>query len=562
LLQSSGALVPTGYGSYSPSSGSLSLSSVLHVGDINLTHLFRSASYGEMYRSSPAVWTVVDKLADLTARLPLKVYSREVDGRPEAREHPYARLLRQPSQCCDRNEFWRRVSVHFDLFGEAILAKVRAERDEPTELVIVHPATVDVSVRSSGVTYQIAIGRERIELPESEVVHFKRVDPDNPYRGLSPLEPLRRTLDNTEAARAAQASFWARGARPGVALMHPSKISVQAAQRLKTQFDSIAAGAGKTGTTVVLEEGMEPKVMSLSAEEAQYIQTRKYDDREVFAAYHMPPTAVGDLEYATFANVTENLRSVYRDTIAPRLQTFESVLEFSLRPDFGEGVYAEWLMDEVLRGDFEQRAEAYQKAINAGWTTPAEVRDRENLPFVEGSDRLYINSTMIPLATDAADEKALAQFAGDAGLAAQRLGLAVSYGVLSADEARECLPGLDGPAPPPPVAPTADATRTELMASWNRVVERIGAATERRTDKGHSLTNFASRGRAITRDTLARAMYRAGADEEMVSEVAARAWEALEGDLIQGRPVQELMEDWNAQADGWADDVLSELESP
>jgi hypothetical protein len=64
-------------------------------------------------------------------------------------------------------------------------------------------------------------------------------------------------------------------------------------------------------------------------------------------------------------------------------------------------VYAEFLLDGVLRGDFEQRADAYQKAINSGWTTPAEVRKLENLPFIEGSDRLYINSTMVPLEVQA-----------------------------------------------------------------------------------------------------------------------------------------------------------------
>jgi hypothetical protein len=78
-----------------------------------------------------------------------------------------------------------------------------------------------------------------------------------------------------------------------------------------------------------------------------------------------------------------------------------SVRPGASEPDFGDNVYAEFLLDGVLRGDFEQRADAYQKAINSGWTTPAEVRKLENLPFIEGSDRLYINSTMVPLEVQA-----------------------------------------------------------------------------------------------------------------------------------------------------------------
>jgi hypothetical protein len=126
----------------------------------------------------------------------------------------------------------------------------------------------------------------------------------------------------------------------------------------------------------------------------------------VVAGFDMPPPAVHILDHATYSNITEQMRSVYRDTMAPVTVFLESELEAQLRgsvrrgasePDFGDDVYAEFLLDGVLRGDFEQRAAAYQQAINSGWTTPAEVRKLENLPFIEGSDRLYINSTMVPL---------------------------------------------------------------------------------------------------------------------------------------------------------------------
>jgi hypothetical protein len=112
------------------------------------------------------------------------------------------------------------------------------------------------------------------------------------------------------------------------------------------------------------------------------------------------------LDRATFSNITEQMRSMYRDTMAPKLKLIESTLETELRdgrfgrdgePDFGGNVYAEFLMDEVLRGDFEQRSAAKATAIQTGQMTPAEAREMENLPFIEGSDRLYINSAVVPL---------------------------------------------------------------------------------------------------------------------------------------------------------------------
>jgi phage portal protein BeeE len=205
-------------------------------------------------------------------------------------------------------------------------------------------------------------------------------------RGLSRLEPLRATLLNEDAARRATTSFWNRGARPGTALTHPGQLSAPAQARLKAQYDSIAAGADNTGATVVLEEGMQPAKLSLTAEEAQYIETRKLNREEVCAAYDVPPPVVHILDRATFSNITEQMRSMYRDTMAPRLGLYESVLDTQLRPDFDPqgGLYAEFLMDEVLRGDFEQRAAAYEIMTRIGGMTPAEVR-KDGEPAAPGA---------------------------------------------------------------------------------------------------------------------------------------------------------------------------------
>jgi hypothetical protein len=112
------------------------------------------------------------------------------------------------------------------------------------------------------------------------------------------------------------------------------------------------------------------------------------------------------LDRATFSNITEQMRSMYRDTMAPRLRFIESTLEMELRdgrmgeqvePDFSEGVYAEFLMDEVLRGDFEVRVPAIAQAIQTGQLTPNEGRRIENRPPVEGGDVLLVNGALLPV---------------------------------------------------------------------------------------------------------------------------------------------------------------------
>lgn len=367
----------------------------------------RWASYSALYRAQHWVRTCVDKRAALLARLPLKVYEHDDLNRPEVAQSAYAQLLAKPNGRQSHFAFWRAMLSTFDIYGEAFALKLRDNGGRPIELAPLHPTAMRPHEKAGRIMWDFENERVHIaDIPDEDLFHLYTYNPDSSHRGLSKLESLRATLENEDAALRSQSSFWRRGARPGVALTHPGKLSPAAADKLKMRWEQVAAGADNTGSTVVLEEGMKPELMQISAVEAQYIEARKLNREEVVAGFDMPPPAVHILDHATYSNITEQMRSVYRDTMAPITEFIESELEAQLRgatyrgrstPDFDDAVYAEFLLDGVLRGDFEQRADAYQKAINSGWTTPAEVRKLENLPFIEGSDRLFINSTMIPL---------------------------------------------------------------------------------------------------------------------------------------------------------------------
>jgi hypothetical protein len=151
---------------------------------------------------------------------------------------------------------------------------------------------------------------------------------------------------------------------------------------------------------------MDVTLMPLNVDELQYVESRKLNREEVCAVYDVPPPVVHILDRATFSNITEQMRSMYRDTMAPKLRFIESTLEMELRDgrmgedreqDFSEGVFAEFLMDEVLRGDFEVRVPAIAQAIQTGQLTPNEGRRIENRPPVEGGDVLLVNGALLPL---------------------------------------------------------------------------------------------------------------------------------------------------------------------
>jgi HK97 family phage portal protein len=364
------------------------------------THGWPSA-YAGIYSRQLWVYVVVSKLAKGTARLPLPVYERDELNRPRRDDHPMAKLLQQPNPGLSGFDLFLWTSSIQDIYGEAFWFKQR-RNGNVVGLYPLHPSSMTYDKGA----WWFDNGSTKIDnIADTDLVHFRSFHPESNTRGLSPLEPLRATLENEWHARNATSSFWLNGARPGTALVHPGNLSQQAAQRLKAQYDAAASGSGATGSTVVLEEGMKPETLTLTAEEAQYIETRKLNREEVCAAYDVPPPVVHILDHATFSNITEQMRSMYRDTMAPRLRGIEATIEQDLRrvewPS--DNVYAEFLMDEVLRGDFETRQDALNKASHM---TIAEKRKVENLPFIDGTDRIFLNTATLPL--DAIDAQAAA----------------------------------------------------------------------------------------------------------------------------------------------------------
>jgi len=352
------------------------------------------SAYGAIYRQHLWVAAVVNKRANAVARLPLPVYRRDELNRPRADDHPLAVLLSNPNPALSGFDLWVWTQATRDIFGEAFWLKKR-RGGAVVALYPLHPASMEWVEKDAH--WKFDNGSLKLDrVADSDLVHFRSFNPDSMTRGMSPLEPLRSTLENEWHARNATSSFWQRGARPGTALVHPKTLSADAQTRLKAQYDAIAAGSGNTGATVVLEEGLKPEKMTLTAEEAQYVETRKLNREEVCGAYDVPPPVVHILDHATFSNITEQMRSMYRDTMAPVLKGLEATIDLDLRqaewPQ--DEVYAEFLMDEVLRGDFEARATAYRAA---DYMTMAEKRKSENLPFIEGTDRIFLNTATLPL---------------------------------------------------------------------------------------------------------------------------------------------------------------------
>lgn len=371
---------------------------------------FAQTSYAAIYERDLWVNVLVDKIANAAARLPLHTYEQVPDGRVDAGDSPYGRLLANPSTVLDPYLWKLWIFSTIGVYGEAFLGKVRDRGGRPVELVPLHPTRVRDEVDSDTGRVRWSVGgnvtAKRDPIARRDLVHFRGYSPSSTRRGLSKLEPLRATLENEYGARQANAAMWRNGGRPSVVLEHPAELSDPALSRLRTQWNETHAGVQNWAKAVILEEGMKANILPLNVEELQYVDGRRLNREEACAAYDVPPPVVHILDRATFSNITAQMRSMYRDTMAPKLGLVESTLEYEVRdgrmgedvgPDFGGEFRAKFLMDEVLRGDFEQRMTAYQQA---DFMTIAEKREKENLPHIDGTDRIFINAASLPLGTD------------------------------------------------------------------------------------------------------------------------------------------------------------------
>lgn len=366
------------------------------------------ATYAQLYRSQPWVSTLVNKIASSATRIPLGVIDKQDQlGADDASNTPYGKLITSPSLTIDPFTFYRWGYATHEIYGEAFFLKMRVDglggSGKVTHLVPMHPTRTIVHRNLMGdIEYVFSLGVASagiLTVPATDVIPWLSYNPDTQLRGFSRLEALRSTLINEDSARRAQASFWDKGARPSVFLKSKT-LSAEGQAKLQKQFSNLNSGPDAAGRVAILEDGMEAQVVQLNMEEMQYIEGRKLNREEVCATFDIPPAAVHILDHATFSNITENLRSVYRDSMMPRLIGFESILDFHLRPDFAdsENLFANYDLSDVLRGDFEQQAESVAKLVNAAVYTPAEGRDVFKLPDKgEISHRLFGNAALVEL---------------------------------------------------------------------------------------------------------------------------------------------------------------------
>lgn len=337
--------------------------------------------------SISAVYACVSAISETVGSLPLEVYRRTDDGREKAKQHPLYRLLHDtPNDWQTALEFREQLQRHVLLRGNAYAEVKRNNAGRVEALLPIHPDRVVILKSDSGrLVYEVADdnGQQR-RLLADEVLHL-RYHTDDGIVGRSPISVARDSIALALAERTHGAKMFEQGTKLSGVIETPAGTTKEQARQICDSWAAGQAGVSNHGKTGVLPQGATFRTVSMTLEDAEWIEARRLSVEETARLFRVPPTLIGDLREANYSNAVELGRYFVTHTLRRHLVMWEQAINRTLINDPRQ-FYAEHSVEGLLRGDSKTRAEFYQRGIEDGWLQRSEVRQLENLPKIEGID--------------------------------------------------------------------------------------------------------------------------------------------------------------------------------
>jgi len=335
-----------------------------------------------------AVWRGVSLLSRDVSKLPCITYRRQGMGKERDTGHPAYRLLkRRPNDVMTPQQFLMAMMIPAVLRGNSFALIVRRNDGTPDQVVPVNNDRVQVETMDGQLVYWfIPEGtNERQAVASANLIHIK--GPGDGLEGMSMIAHAANTVGLGIGSLNYSARFFRNSSRPAAILEHPGKMTPEAAKRLRESFESVHRGTDNAHKTAILEEGMKLTPWALNAEEAQLLETRKFQLIDVANFLNLPPHKVGSDARTAYASLEEENQSYLDEGLDPWLVTMEQEFERKLlspRQQEQDTHVIEFLRQALVRANLKSRGEFYSMMLNSGIMSPDEIRGRENLNPQDG----------------------------------------------------------------------------------------------------------------------------------------------------------------------------------
>ena len=356
-----------------------------------------------------AVYSCVRILSEAVASLPLNVYRyTDSGGKEKAIDHTLYRLLHdEPNPEMSSFIFRETLMTHLLLWGNAYAQIIRNGKGEVVALYPLMPDRMSVDRDKNGRLYYKytksnddapTMENGSVYLDPSDVLHVPGLGFDG-LVGYSPIAMAKNAIGLAIAAEEYGSKFYANGAAPSGVLEHPGTLKDP--ERVRNSWNSTFGGSSNSHKVAVLEEGMKYTPISISPNEAQFLETRKFQINEIARIFRVPPHLVGDLEKSSFSNIEHQSLEFVKYTLDPWVIRWEQALYRSLlTEEEKKELFFKFNVEGLLRGDYASRMNGYATARQNGWMSANDIRELEDLdriPEELGGDLYLVNGNMLPL---------------------------------------------------------------------------------------------------------------------------------------------------------------------
>ncbi|HIE4711124.1 phage portal protein [Clostridioides difficile] len=356
-----------------------------------------------------AVYSCVRILSEAIASLPLNVYRyNEEGGKEKAYDHPLFRLLHdEPNPEMTSFIFRETLMTHLLLWGNAYAQIIRNGKGEVIALYPLMPDRMSVDRDEKGHLYYRytkssddapTMEGSTVVLDPSDVLHVPGLGFDG-LVGYSPIAMAKNAIGLAIAAEEYGSKFYANGASPSAVLEHPGTLKDPG--KVRDSWNAAFGGSSNSHKVAVLEEGLKYTPISISPNEAQFLETRKFQINEIARIFRVPPHMVGDLEKSSFSNIEQQSLEFVKYTLDPWVIRWEQALfRALLNEEEKKDYFFKLNVEGLLRGDYASRMNGYATARQNGWMSANDIRELEDLdriPTELGGDLYLVNGNMMPL---------------------------------------------------------------------------------------------------------------------------------------------------------------------
>ena len=331
------------------------------------------------------VYSCIRVLAESVGMLPLNLLLVTGDKNERAKTHAVQKLfVNGPNEYMTPLEYKELIITQLCLRGNHY-SFINWVGNKPMELLPLNPANVEPKLKDDwSVEYKVTFPNGTWDYIAAENILHIRLQTLDGLTGLSPIKQGRHAIGLAKVTERHGAKVFANGAHPSGGFTTDGKLTDEQFNRLKLSLeDHKGENAHKN---LILEGGLQWFQTSMTSEDAQYLDTRKFQRSEIAGLFRVPPHMIGDLEKATFSNIENQGLSFVQSALMPYLRRIEERMLKSLIRNTEKEYQVKFNANALMRGDSKGRSEYYTKMIQNGAMSPNEIRSLEDMNPRDGGD--------------------------------------------------------------------------------------------------------------------------------------------------------------------------------